>query len=170
MNRRKTSLALAAAIFGALVLLPGIAAGDHGTDSARGRVNNLSGAYNLDFSARSTGAGADASGRASLTITTSDPNQKYSGDVTCLEVTGATATVPATAVMSVRLTSVPPGSPYQSIIIAATDSGKFSGGADLAGFTFSTAPSLPDGACNPAFLPFQQPVADGEVVIHNTLP
>ena len=168
MQRRKAFLALGVAMLGALALLPGVAAGDHGTDSARGNVNTSS--YSLDFSAKSAGSGADASGRASLTITSSDPNAKYSGEVTCLEVTGATATAPATAVISVKLTNVPAGAPYQSMIIAATDSGKFSGGPDLAGWNLSVAPSLPDGACNPAFLPFQQPVADGEVVIHNTLP
>ena len=171
MNTRRVSLALTAAtLLAALALLPSIAAADHGTDSARGNVNALFGAYALDFSARSTGAGADASGRASLTLTNTDPNQKYSGEVTCLEVIGGTATTPATAVISVRLTDVPAGSTAQSMIIAATDSGKFSGGPDMAGFTLSAAPSLPDGACNPAFLPFQQPIADGEVVIHNTLP
>jgi hypothetical protein len=68
----------------------------------------------------------------------------------------------------VKLTKVPPGSPLQSMIIFATDGGKFSGAPDTATFGFSTAPPPPDGACPTPFAGF--PVADGEVVIHNTLP
>jgi hypothetical protein len=168
MNLRRglTSLAVAAAILG---LGPSAALAAPGGDSASGHVTDLND-NQWDFSARSSGNGTDASGYGKVTFVFSDPNDVYSGDVTCLRVIGATLTTPATAVIGVRVTNAPIGSTIQSMVINATDSGKFSGAPDTIIGQFSTTPSPPDGAC-PAPLPFAgSPVIKGDITITNTLP
>jgi hypothetical protein len=165
LRRRFAVLACALALVG-LGLLPTAATAAPGGDSARGHVDTAT--YTLDFSARSTQTGLNASGNVRITLTSLDPNQVYAGDVTCLRVVGATATTPALAYIGAKVTQAPPGSPFSVILVDASDSGKFSGAPDTALPTFATGTPPPDGAC-PAPTP-ATPVADGEVVIYNTLP
>jgi hypothetical protein len=163
--RRKLGLAAACVAALPVVLIPSAVAAP-ATDSASGHITIFG--FKLDFSARSASNGVGATGSARVTLTISDPNQVYSGEVTCLRVVGATATTPALAVVGVKLTRVPPGATDQSLIINASDSGKFGQAPDTATTLFSSTPPPPDGFC-PAPVP-GQPVADGEIVIQNTLP
>ena len=124
--------------------------------------------FTVVFDAQSNATGFDASGRVRFTNRSTDPNQVFSGEVTCLRVIAATATTPLTAVIGGVITDAPPGSPVASFIITATDQGKFATAADTFGFSLSTAPPPPDGGCS---LPsFTSPVADGNVIIENALP
>jgi hypothetical protein len=161
------SLALAAIL--SLGLTPTVALADPGGDSASGHVTDL---YNqsYDFSAKSSAAGTGASGYGKVTLVYSDPDQVYSGDVTCLRVIGATLTTPATAVIGVRVTNAPIGSTTQSLLIQATDSGKFAAAPDTIFSQSYATPAPPDGAC-PAAVPFAgYPVIKGDITINNTLP
>lgn len=152
-----------------LLAAPATVSADHGPDSARGR-GTLFLQLEVDFSARSTSTGQSASGHATFKNTIFDPNATWRGEVTCLRVVGATATTPATFYLVARVTAAPPGSLDQSIHVFGTDSGKFAGAPDtLEAFT-DPAPPNPDGTC-PTTFPFgSRPLADGEVVVHNTLP
>ena len=159
-------VALVLAGLGAFALASSSLAG-HGQDSASGHVRNVF-SQELDFSAKATQTGINASGRARLTLTNSDPNQVFSGEVTCLRVTGPTATAPAMASIGVRVTNPPAGSSVQSMIIFTSDGGKFSGAVDTASVTTSTLPPPPDGGCpTPAA---GVTVIEGDVTIHNTFP
>jgi hypothetical protein len=101
-------------------------------------------------------------------VTNGDPNNVISGEVTCLRVVGGTGTTPALAKIGVKVTQAPPGDPTQSLIITASDWGKFSQAPDAANTVFSPAPPPPDGFCpTPGFT---APVTSGEITIHNTLP
>jgi hypothetical protein len=161
------SLTLAAIL--SLGLVPSVAIAADGGDSASGHVTDqFNGQY--DFSAKSSAVGTDASGYGKITFIGSDPNAVYSGDVTCLRVIGATLTTPATAVIGVRLTNEPVGAPYQSVIINATDTGKFSNVPDTLFAQFFLTPAPLDGACPApaAFAGFL--VIKGDITIDNTLP
>ena len=157
-------LAIAAAV---LSVLPAVAGAAPGGDSTSGNVT-FSG-LRIDWRATSTATGFNARGYGRLTQTNADPNQTFAGDVTCLRVVGATATTPAMASIGVLLTQTPPGSFASSMIIHASDSGKFSSVPDTATtLTSFGAPPPADGACPAPFL--GAPVSTGEVVINNALP
>ena len=160
---------LALATMFSLGLVPSVAVGAGTGDSASGHVTDR---FNqqYDFSAKSSAAGTGASGYGKVTFISSDPNQVYSGDVTCLRVVGATTTTPATAIMGVRVTNAPIGSTIESLIIQATDSGKFAGAPDTIFAQFLSTPAPPDGACPVPFMFLGNPVIKGDVVIDNTLP
>lgn len=151
--------------FALLALTPAVAVADHGTDSAsgRGRVSNFA---DIDFSARSSSVGTNASGRASISFTNNDPDQTYSGEVTCLRVVGATTTTPAMATIGVLITKAPFGSTFQSFVLSVSDGGKFSGVPDTANWSFSSAPPPSDGLCP---TPFGGVPVDGEIKIHDSL-
>jgi hypothetical protein len=166
-SSRHLSLLATTSLLLALTLSPGVAGAASNTDSASGNVNFAS--QQIDFSARSTNVNTDASGRIRLTFTAFDPNQVYVAEVTCMRVVGATETTAATVVISGRITQQPPGGTAQSIIVNASDSGKFSNVADGAFAFTSSTPSPPDSMC-PAPIGFVNTVADGEVVIKNALP
>jgi hypothetical protein len=151
--------------FALLALTPSVAVADHGTDSASGR-GRIFGNTEIDFSARSSSVGTNARGRASLSFTNSDPDQTYSGEVTCLNVVGATPTTPAMATIGVLVTKAPFGSTVQSLVLSVSDGGKFSGVPDTATYFMTSAPPPPDGAC-PA--PFGGFLFDGEITIHDSL-
>lgn len=163
--KRSARLAAAAAVL-ALTITPGagLAASTH-TDTATGHVGpDASHDYTLDFSARSTSTGNQPRGSARLKF---NFGQEYSGDITCLRVEGATQTTPAIATMWVEVTRSTPGSSVRSFLIAASDSGKFSGAPDMANWLTLTSAPAPD-VC-PDVAPFS-PVANGEVTITNALP
>jgi hypothetical protein len=171
MQTAKLRLALAAASAAlAVALMPAGAFADPGGDSASGHATVLSGTLSeqqFDFRARSSSVGTDARGQARFTVPAT--GGVYSGEVTCLLVVGATSATPALASIGVKITNQPPGQPFLSFIIETSDSGKFSGAPDTAAAVFSTTPAPPDGAC-PVPLAGGDPVTEGEVTIHNTLP
>jgi hypothetical protein len=133
-------------------------------DSASGHFRLSSGIFDIDFSARSSAFGTGSTGNARMTVTTVDPNQVYSGNVTCLRVVGTDTG--AFAVIGVRLTRAPFGTVEQGMEIHVFDSGKFSQQPDLGNFLFTAVPP-PQDAC-PAPGPVQ-PV-DGQVTVQNTFP
>ena len=151
----------------ALAVAPAAVSAGNNTDSASGRGTFFG--TDFDFSARSTNVNTDARGRIRLTDTGSDPNRVFTAEVTCMRVVGATATTPAAVVLSGRITDQPAGSAALSLIVHATDSGKFSNAPDTISVFASSTPSPPDGACPPPAT-FLSPLADGEVVIKNSLP
>ena len=156
--------ALAAVVAAALPALAGAAPAG---DSTSGNVT-FSGSK-LDWRARGTATGLNATGTARVIFTNTDPDQTYSGEVTCLRVVAATATTPATASVGVLLTDTPPGQGiFQSMVIFASDSGKFSPVPDTAASQITTAPPPPDGGCPTPFA--GSPVSQGEVVINNEIP
>ena len=166
-RRRLLALLTSAALVAALFLMPASAGAAGGGDSASG--HGVQFGTTTDFSARSSNVNTDARGKIRVTFTNNDPNDVYTAEVTCMRVVGATATTPATAVVSGRITSQPPGSNIVSILVHSADSGKFSNVPDSMIVQFSTAPSPPDGTC-PVPFTFVNPLAEGEVTIDNTLP
>jgi hypothetical protein len=169
----KLPRALRAAAVAALALslaAPTVVLADHGTDSVRAH-GRLFLVLDVDLSARSESTGIGATGRASFTDTSPDPDATYRGEVTCLRVVGGSASVPSSTFYAVaRITDQPPGGIAQSIHIFGTDSGKFSQAPDTLEAFPSPSPPNPDGTC-PTVFPFpNRPLFDGEVVVHNTLP
>jgi len=150
--------------FAILAFTPSAAVADHGTDSASGRIT-IFGSNRYDFSARSSAVGTDARGRASITLTSTDPDQEWSGEVTCLRVVSATPTTPAMASIGVLVTKAPFGSTVQGFVFSVTDGGKFSGVPDTVALMSFGALPPPDGAC-PAPIPGS--IGDGEVTIHDS--
>jgi len=150
----------------ALVLGVQVASAGPNQDSAKGRVNQFGVIW--DFSATSTATGFNASGSVRITVQNADPNQVYTGQVTCLRVVGATATTPATAFIGGVITTAPPGSFASSFVITASDSGKFANAPDTFNGFVTSSPPPPDGGCPTSG--FGSPVADGEVIINNALP
>ena len=164
-SRLKLLIALGALL--AILGAPASAGAAGGGDSASGRASQFGDQW--DFSARSSNTNTDARGRIRITATTSDPNDVYTAEVTCMRVVGATATTPATVVVSGRIVDQPPGSFALSIQVHATDSGKFSNVPDTGNAFLSGSPSPPDGTC-PAPFAFLSPIVEGSVTISNTLP
>src|ERR1700741_4722882 len=112
-RRRSIALLASAALVAALFLIPTTAGAAGGGDSAIGHGVQFS--TTVDFSARGSNVSTDARGKIRVTFTNSDPNAVYTAEVTCMNVVGATATTPAAAVVSGRITSQPPGSGVVSI-------------------------------------------------------
>jgi hypothetical protein len=158
--------ALVTAALVSTVLGAGAASADHGTDSASGHVNNFGFQIDVDFSARSSSVGTAARGRARFTLDNFDPNIVLSGEVTCLLVVGGVAGQPALASIGGVITDQPAGVGLTNFTIFASDDGKFSQTPDTMEVALHNVPQ--DELC-PAPTP-GTPVADGEVVIHNTLP
>jgi hypothetical protein len=150
----------------ALTLGAGAASADHGTDSASGHANNVALQVDIDFSARSSNVGTAARGHARFTFDNFDPNIVVSGEVTCLLVVGGVAGQPALASIGGVITNQPAGVGITHFTIFASDDGKFSQTPDTINFILHTTPQ--DELC-PAPTA-GAPVADGEIVIHNTLP
>jgi hypothetical protein len=150
-----------------LAALPALAGAAPSGDSTSGNVTQPG--FRLDWHARGTAGSLNAHGNARVTFTGADPNQTFSGDVTCLQVVGATDATPAFASVGVLITQTPPGQGFaQGMIIEASDSGKFSNVPDTAQFQLLASPPPPDGACPLSF--GGQPVTQGEVVINNEFP
>ena len=160
------SISLAAVVITGAILTSGSGLAAPGGDSARGRVDT--GSLTVVFRAASSATGFNASGDFRLTNRGTDPDQVYTGEVTCLRVIAATATTPATAVIGGVITSAPAGASVSSFLITASDPGKFSTSPDTFGFFLSSAPPPPDGGC--ATPSFMSPVSDGEIIIENAIP
>jgi hypothetical protein len=167
MPRRLFALIASAGMLAALAATPAAVGAAGGGDSASGNFSD--GFYQTDFSARASNIDTDARGRIRVTYTTADPNQVYTAEVTCMKVVGATATTPASAVVSGRIVSQPAGSSVMGLQVHVKDSGKFSQVPDSGLVQFLFTPSPDDGLC-PVPFTFNNPLADGTVTIDNTLP
>jgi hypothetical protein len=153
------SVALATVASGA----PGSGGGNH--DSASGSVTEFD--VKQTFSARSSSIGTNAQGSWRATVTSSDPNTTFTGDIRCLRV----ATVSGVgAVFEARGVIVNihnnPGFTAQGFVLQGSDSGKFSHEPDtFVGFP-TDEPQL-EGSClapTPA-----SPVQDGEIIVKDAL-
>jgi hypothetical protein len=154
--------ALTLALLVSFAVGAGVAYADHGSDYARGTVNQ--GFQEWKFSASSNFNGTDPQGNVKFTRTDFDPNVVVTGRVTCLLVNGSTASIVA-EVTDVR----GPGGQFsfaRSMLISATDSGRFSNNVpDLFNGFVSSAPAT--NVCPPPG--FQGTVLDGEVIVHDSL-
>jgi hypothetical protein len=164
--KKLTLLTFPVAAFLVVAFAPSIVLAGPNQDTAKGRVNQFGTLW--DFSAKSSATGFNASGSVRVTQANSDPNQVFTGEVTCLRVVAATATTPATAFIGGVITNAPPGSFASSFVITASDSGKFSNVPDTFNGFVSSSPPPPDGGCPTSG--FGSPVADGEIIIDNALP
>lgn len=156
---KRIVLALTLALLLSLVVGVGVAYADHGTDYARGTVDR--GFDEWRFSASSNFNGTDPRGHVRVIFENQDPNLVITGEVTCLLVVGNTASIIA-EVTDVRGGVFPSA---RSLIVSATDSGKFSNLPDTFQGFVSSQPAT--NVCPPPS-PFQSPVLDGEVVIHDS--
>jgi hypothetical protein len=192
MKRIAATLALGLLV--ALLVGTGMAnaAGNAGQDSATGHVTDANGftlippppgcppqfcpslqssvTADLDFSAKSSFNGTNPSGSARFTFRNEDPDQVFSGEVTCLSVQGGSANLsgPITEARG-GSTLTAGGQPFEprSFVITAFDRGKFSPDPDFAGFVLSSAPAT-EVNCNTQGAPVA-PVREGDVVVRDAL-
>jgi hypothetical protein len=183
MKRIAATLALGVLI--ALLVGTGVASASHGTDSASGHVTDATGftsfrvspdttvggaapPADVDFSAKASFNGTNARGQARFTFANEDPNQVFTGDVTCLTVVNGEAGLTGPITSARGGTTVTPqgqGDAFEprSFRIVASDSGKFSNNPDTLAFVlFSDPPPQP---C--PIISFPSVVRDGEVVVHD---
>ena len=152
--------ALSLALLVSLVVGVGVANADHGSDYAKGNVDFGTTAWR--FSASSNFNGTDPQGTVRFINDSQDPNLVITGEVTCLLVTGNTASI----VAEVNTIRGGTSSFAQSMILTMTDSGKFQNLPDtFRGFT-SSSPAT--SVCPPPDT-FQSTVFDGEIVVHDSL-
>ena len=124
----------------------------------------------VDFSARSSFNGTNPTGSARFTFRSEDPNQVFTGEVTCLNVQGGFATLsgPITEARGgSTLTVGEQGFEPRSFVITAIDSGKFNPNPDLIGFELSPQPAT-DVTCTTSSTQ-TSPVREGEVVVKDSL-
>ena len=124
----------------------------------------------VDFSAKSSYNGTNPTGSARFTFRNEDPDQQFSGQVTCLDVQGGFARLsgPITearggSTLTVGTQTFEP----RSFVITAFDSGKFSTQPDSLGFVLSPQPAT-DVTCTTSSTQ-ASPVRDGEVVVKDSL-
>ncbi len=151
--------ALTLALLVSFAVGAGVAYAEHGTDYARGNVDQ--GFAEWRFSASSNANGTDPRGQVRFINENQDPNLVITGDVTCLRVFGTTAFIVA------EITEVRGGvgGDLQSMLIQARDGGKFQGGDTFGGAISFTPAQFFSPFCTPVS---QQPVQDGEVIVHDS--
>jgi hypothetical protein len=124
----------------------------------------------VNFSARSSFNGTNPTGSARFTFRNEDPDQVFTGEVTCLNVQGGFA------ILSGPITEARGGSTLtvgeqtfepRSFVIQAVDSGKFSTNPDLIGFELSPQPAT-EVTCTTQF-PQTSQVREGDVVVKDSL-
>lgn len=149
--------ALGLALLLSLVVGVGVASASHGTDYAKGTVDQ--GGADWRFSANSNFNGTQASGTIRLTLANNDPNLVVTADVTCLRVVDGLFEARGV------VTNVRGGTFFaNSVIIRGSDEGKFSTTPDtFSGFFSSLMDPGPCGVPSPG-----SPVQDGEVVVHDS--
>jgi hypothetical protein len=161
MKRLAATLALGLLI--ALLVGTGVASADHGTDYAKGNVDE--GNSKWSFDARASSIGTDAQGRVRQTNEIFDPNLVVTYRVTCLSVTNTffEARAVVTNIQNGENVSIPRG-----LILRGSDPGRGSNTAD----TFQAIPlniagddpgPCPFVAAIPGFI-----VREGEVVVHDS--
>jgi hypothetical protein len=154
---------LTLALLVSLAVGAGVAYADHGTDYARGTVDQ--GANEWRFSASSNFNGTQPQGTVRLIQENSDPNVVITGNVTCLLVVSNPTSASASIVAEVTDVRGAPSTFAQSLIIHTTDFGKFSPARDT--FLGSQSGTPATEVCPPPS-PFQSPVLSGEVVVHDS--
>jgi hypothetical protein len=124
----------------------------------------------VDFSARSSFNGTNPTGSARFTFRNEDPDQVFTGEVTCLNVQGGLAT------LSGPITDARGGSTLtvgeqtfepRSFEITALDRGRGDPNADLISFVLSSAPAT-DVSCNTPVSSLDE-VREGDVVVKDSL-
>jgi hypothetical protein len=156
---KRLFVAMSLALLVSLAVGAGVAYADHGTDYARGNVDE--GPREWRFSASSNFNGTDPQGTVRYMEANDDPNLVITGEVTCLLVSGNTASIVA------EVNTVRGGTTFaQSMILSMTDSGKFQGLSDTFRGLLSSSPAT--GVCPPPGT-FQSPVVDGEIIVHDSL-
>ena len=124
----------------------------------------------VDFSAKSSFNGTNPTGSVRFTFRNENPDQVFTGDVTCLSVQGGLAR------LSGPITDARGGSTLtaggrvfepRSFVITAFDSGKGDPNPDSLGFVLSSAPAT-DVTCTTQDAP-TVPVREGEVVVRDAL-
>jgi hypothetical protein len=134
-----------------------VAYADHGTDYARGTVEQ--GSFEWRFSASSNFNGTQPSGTIKITFRDDDPDTVVTADVTCLNVVNGVFNAGG------QVTSVRGGTfAFSSVIIRGSDAGKFSTTPDTFGATFFF--SSDPGPCPPPTP--GSPVQNGEVIVHDS--
>lgn len=149
--------ALGLALLLSLVVGVGVASASHGTDYAKGTVDQFGADWR--FNATSNFNGSQASGTIRFTQANSDPNLVITADVTCLRVVDGLFEARGV------VTNVRGGTTIaNSVVIRGSDEGKFSTTPDTFSGSFSL--SIDPGPCgvpSPGF-----PVQDGEIVVHDS--
>lgn len=159
---KKFALVLAVAV----MIFPGSAGAGGRGDSARGRGSDFNGTE-FSFSASSNFNGSDPSGTVKLYQAFNATIYTITARVTCLQVTGNTASIAA------QVTDISPNnnllaSSTNSLQVQAIDGGKGGTVPDAATVFRSSTPPQPAGAvCVSPFTP--QPLSRGEVVIQDAL-
>jgi len=167
------------------------AAGNAGQDSATGRVTDAGGftvipfpcepffcppspssnvTADVDFSAKSSYNGTNPTGSARFTFRNEDPDQVFTGEVTCLVVQGGSAALSGPITEARGGSTLPAGGQVfepRSFVITAFDQGKFNPNPDFLGFVLSSQPAT-DVTCNTQGAP-QSPVREGDVVVKDAL-
>jgi hypothetical protein len=196
MKRLAATLALGLLV--ALLVGTGAAsaAGTAGQDSATGHVTDANGitlspiicnppspscppspsssvSADVDFSAKSSWNDTNPSGSARFTFRNEDPDQVFTGEVTCLNVVNGTARISGPITESRGGSTLPAGTRTitpRSFVITAVDSGKFSTQPDLLGFVLLAPPPsfFTDDLCTTQDAPTSV-VRDGEVVVKDSL-
>jgi hypothetical protein len=124
----------------------------------------------VDFSAKSSYNGTNPTGSARFTFPNEDPDQVFTGEVTCLNVQGGFARLSGPITQARGGSTVTVGGQAfepRSFVITAIDSGKFSTNPDALGFVLSSAPAT-DVTCTTSSTQ-TSPVRDGEVVVKDSL-
>lgn len=154
---KKLLAALSLALLASLVVGVGVASASHGTDYAKGTVDQFGADWR--FSATSNFNGTQASGTIRLTQANSDPNLVITAKVTCLRVVDGMFEARGV------VTDVRGGTTFaNSVIIRGSDEGKFSTTPDtFAGFFSSLTDPGPCGVPSPG-----SPVQDGKVIVHDS--
>jgi hypothetical protein len=150
--------ALTLALLVSFAVGAGVAYADHGTDYARGNVDQ--GAQEVRFSASSNFNGTEARGTVRFIFRNNDPDLVVTGEVTCLTVVDGLFEAHGI------ITDVRGGTTSANqFIIRGSDSGKFATTPDtFTGFTvFSPTPI----ECPTTPFP-GSPVTDGEVIVHDS--
>jgi hypothetical protein len=150
--------ALTLALLVSFAVGAGVAYADHGTDYARGNVDQ--GTQEVRFSASSNFNGTEARGTVRFLFRNNDPDLVVTGEVTCLTVVDDQFEAHGI------VTDVRGGTTgANQFLIRGSDSGKFDTTPDtFSGFTFfsltlPTCPTIPTPA---------GPVTDGEVIVHDS--
>ena len=157
MRRWSALLSMAVAL---VVIAPAVALADHGQDVARGNYR-FSFNQEVSFSASSNANTTDADGHFKYILRSFDPNVILEGDVDCLVTAVANATIGGT------VTRVRPSGAFgnvQGFRLTVTDTGKFAAAPDLT--TFPNLEPLPVSVCTP--VPFQVPINEGEIIVHDS--
>jgi len=150
--------ALSLALLVSLAVGVGVASADHGTDYAKGNVDQ--GATEWRFSATSNFNGTEPSGTIRVIQRNNDPDLVMTAKVTCLTVVDGMFEARGV------ITDVRGGTTFaNSVIIRGSDEGKFSTTPDTfsGGLSSLTDPG-PCVAPSSGFFPVQ----DGEVIVHDS--